>query len=144
MSYYSTDFSECTIKGDPEYKTFDKLKHHFEGEQSYVLVQTRNLPNNVPDVYIEGIITRNADDEVGDSQQQRGSSSEEDYSLTVKDEEEDDDSEEHEEHHRLQLKIRVYNHTVEFRKNWRLVVSIKSIFNKHITFLLALFLQEQY
>lgn len=121
----STDFSECTIKGDPEYKTFDKLKHHFEGEQSYVLVQTRHLPNNVPDVYIEGIITRNADDEVGDSQQHHDSSSEEHYSLTVRDEDEDDDSEENKEQNNLQLKIRVYNHTVEFKKNQRLIVSIK-------------------
>uniref|UniRef100_A0A3Q1IHI7 Zonadhesin n=1 Tax=Anabas testudineus TaxID=64144 RepID=A0A3Q1IHI7_ANATE len=117
-----TAFSECTIKGDPEYKTFDKLKHDFDGEQSYVLVRTSNLPNNVPDVYVEGIITRNVDDEVDNSQQHRDSSSEEDYALTVRDEEEDDDSEEHEQHHRLQLKIRVYNHTVEFKRHRRLIV----------------------
>ncbi|XP_070774889.1 uncharacterized protein [Enoplosus armatus] len=133
--YYcqSTGFSECTINGDPEYRTFDKMKHDFEGEHSYVLVRTNNLPNNLPDVYIEGINTRTVHDD-DDSQHHGDSSSEEDHSRRVRDEDDDeddeddddkhdDDSEEHEEHHRLQaLKIRVYNHTVEFKKNRRLVV----------------------
>lgn len=88
-------------------------------------MQTRNLPNHVPHVYIEGTVTSSAGDEVGDGQHRHDSSSEEDYSPTVRDGEEDDDSEEDEEHNTLQLKIRVYNHTVEFRTNRRLVVSIK-------------------
>ncbi|XP_035526323.1 uncharacterized protein LOC118334508 [Morone saxatilis] len=120
----SAGFNECTIKR--EYRTFDKMKHDFEGEHSYVLVQTKNLPSILPDVYIEGINTRTDDDD---------SSSEEDHSHRVRDEDEDydedyddklrrhDHSEEHKEHHRLQeLKIRVYNHTVEFKKKRRLVV----------------------
>ncbi|XP_040911979.1 zonadhesin isoform X2 [Toxotes jaculatrix] len=127
--YYckSTGFSECTIKEDPQYKTFDKMKHDFEGEHSYVLVRTNNLPSNLPDVYIEASNTRTVEDE-DDSQQHGDSSSEENNSRSIKDEDDsdeddDDDSEEHEEHHRLQkLKIRVYNHTVEFKKNRRLVV----------------------
>lgn len=107
------------------------------------------MPSNLPDVYIEGINTQTVHDD-DDSQQHGDSSSEEDHSRRVRDEDEDDDddedyndeddedvddkhdhdSEEHKEHHRLQeLKIRVYNHTVKFKKNRRLVVSIKGIFN---------------
>ncbi|XP_056247120.1 zonadhesin-like [Seriola aureovittata] len=114
--YYcqSTGFNECTIKGDPEYRTFDKMKHDFDGEHSYVLVQTKNLPNNLPDVYIEVINRRTVDDD--DDSQHHGDDDEDDS-------DEDDDSKENEEHHRLQeLKIRVYNHTVEFKKNLRLLV----------------------
>ncbi|KAM8728269.1 uncharacterized protein AB9X84_001627 [Acanthopagrus schlegelii] len=127
--YYcqSTGFDECTIRSDSEYRTFDRKKYDFEGEHSYVLVQTKNLPNYLPDVYIEGINTRVEDN---DSHQHGDSSSEENHSHRVRDEDEDDsdeddddDSEEHEDHHRLQgLKIRVYSHTVEFKKKRRLVV----------------------
>ncbi|XP_070700975.1 mucin-2 [Pempheris klunzingeri] len=149
--YYcqSTDFSECTIKGDPEYRTFDRMKHDFEGEHSYVLVRTKNLPNNLPDVYIEGINTHTAHDDDDshhhdddDSHHHDDSSSEEDHGHRVRDEDEEDeddhdhdedddddgdkhdeDSERHKDHHRLQeLKIRVYNHTVEFKRNRRLLV----------------------
>ncbi len=148
-------FGECTIRGDLEYRTFDKMKYYFEGEHSYVLVRTNNLPSNLPDVYIEGNNTCTVHDD-DDSQHHGDSSSEEDHSRRVRDEDDDDDeeddsdeddedddddddddddkhdhdSEEHKEHHRLEeLKIRVYNHTVEFKKNLRLVVSIKGIFN---------------
>ncbi|XP_018532272.1 zonadhesin isoform X2 [Lates calcarifer] len=138
--YYcqSTGFSECTIKEDPEYRSFDKMKHDFEGEHSYVLVRTNNLPNNLPDVYIEGINTNKVDD---DNSQHHGDSSSEENRRRVKgeddndeedddddddgddDHKDDDDSEEHGEHHRLKaLKIRVYNHTVEFKKKRRLIV----------------------
>lgn len=117
------------------------MKHDFEGEHSYVLVRTNNLPNNIPHVYIEGINKRNAGDG-GDDHDQSDSSSEEDNSRRVRDDddedneddddydddEHDDDSEEHERHHRLQeLKIRVYNHTVELKRNRRLIVCIKSM-----------------
>ncbi|XP_034468930.1 zonadhesin-like isoform X3 [Hippoglossus hippoglossus] len=144
--YYcrSTGFSECTINGDPEYRTFDKMKYDFEGEHSYVLVRTKNLPNDIPGVYIVGINTRREDDG-DDSEHHDDSSSEENHSHRVRDEEEEDDggdednadndssdskyhddSEEDKEHHRLQeLKIIVYNHTVELRKNRELVVDGK-------------------
>ncbi|XP_068594204.1 uncharacterized protein wu:fb63a08 isoform X2 [Cebidichthys violaceus] len=138
-NYYcqSTGFGECTIRGDPEYRTFDKMKHEFDGEHSYVLVQTNNLPNYLPHVYIEGINTVHDDN---DSQHHGDSSSEEDHSRSVRDEDDeddddedddeddddskhDDDSDEDKEHHKLQeLKIRVYDHTVVFMKNRRLVV----------------------
>lgn len=131
--YYcqSTGFNECTIKKDHEYRTFDKMKYDFEGEHSYVLVQTRNLPNNLPDLYIVGINAHTVHDD-DDSPHHGDSSSEEDDRDEDDDHDEDyedddekheDDSEEHEEHQGLQeLKIRVYNHTVEFKKKQRLVV----------------------
>ncbi|XP_049889150.1 zonadhesin-like isoform X12 [Epinephelus moara] len=156
--YYcqSTGFGECIITRDPEYRTFDKMKHDFEGEHSYVLVRTNNLPNNLLHVYIEGINTAHDDD---DSHHHDDSSSEEDHSRRVRDEDEDDDddddddkqdddSDENEEHHRLQeLKIRVYDHTVEFKKHRRLMVSIRGIFNTTLPpshFPLAPFQQTHY
>ena len=119
------------------------MKYDFEGEHSYVLVRTKNLPNDIPGVYIVGINTHRVDDG-DDSEHHDDSSSEENHSRRVRDEEEEDDggdeedpdndssdskyddSEEDKEHHRLQeLKIIVYNHTVELRKNRELVVSTK-------------------
>nr|XP_033961350.1 zonadhesin-like isoform X1 [Pseudochaenichthys georgianus] len=140
-NYYcqSTGFSECTIREDPEYTSFDKMKHKFKGDHSYVLVRTNNLPNNLPHVYIEGITVKDKDD----SHQHDDSSSEEDHSRRVRDDDDDDEeddhdndhdnddddskhdrsSEERKENYSLQeLKIRVYNHTVVLKKNLRLVV----------------------
>ncbi|KAM8849735.1 uncharacterized protein AB9W97_021314 isoform 2-T2 [Spinachia spinachia] len=131
-NYYcqSTGFGQCTIRGDPEYRTFDKMKHDFEGKHSYVLVSTNNVPYYLPHVYIEG--TNTVHDEE-DSRHHGDGSSEEDNSRSLRDEDDDDeddddskhddDSEEHMEHHRLQeLTIRVYDHTVVFKKNRRLIV----------------------
>ncbi|XP_041804903.1 zonadhesin [Chelmon rostratus] len=103
---HSTGFNECSITRDGDYRTFDKMKYDFEGEHSYVLVQTKNMPNNLPDVYIEGINTHTVHDD-DDSQHHADSSTEEDHSHRVRLEE---------------IKIRVYNHTVEFKKKRRLVV----------------------
>lgn len=97
-----------------------------------MLVQTRNLPNNLPEVYIECVNGHSDDD---DSDHHDGSSSEEDDSRSSSrddddDDESDDDSndDDHEKptsHHRAQeLKIRVYNHTVQFKNKRRVVVSI--------------------
>jgi len=129
--YYcqSTDFSECTINGDPEYRSFDNLKYEFEGKHSYVLVQTTGLPKNLQEVYVEGINAggdRSDEDSHGSSSEEHGSrrdrDSDEDDSRESNSKE-DDSSEEDDDHHRLaELKIRVYNHTVEFKKNRRLVV----------------------
>ncbi|XP_065810092.1 mucin-2-like isoform X2 [Labrus bergylta] len=142
--YYcqSTGFSECSIKGDPEYRTFDRFKHDFEGRHSYVLIQTKNLPNNLQEVYIEGINRRTEDED--DSHHHDDSSSEEDNSHRIRDEDEDEDddddddddkdeddshndeSEEDDEQNGLrELKIRVYNHTVEFKKKRKLTMDGK-------------------
>lgn len=100
-----------------------------------MLVQTRNLPNNLQEVYIECNNGRSGHDD-SDSDHHEDSSSEEDHSHRVSYEEEDDDDDKdssdhsHKKHgshnHRAQeLKIRVYNHTVEFKNRRRLVVSIR-------------------
>ncbi|KAL7842094.1 hypothetical protein SRHO_G00237830 [Serrasalmus rhombeus] len=104
-------FSKCSIDDDPEYRTFDNFKHKFKGKYSYVLVQTSNLPNNVPEVYIEGI---NQKGHNHDSSEEDDDSSEED----------DDSSEEDDGDGRLRaLRIRVYNHTVEFREGRKVMVN---------------------
>lgn len=102
-----------------------------------MLVQTRNLPNNLPEVYIECVNGHSDDD---DSDHHDESSSEEDDSRSDSRDDDDDDDEsdddsnddDHEKptsHHRAQeLKIRVYNHTVQFKNKRRVVVSIKGYF----------------
>lgn len=122
--YYcqSTGFDECTISEDPEYRTFDKMKHDFEGEHSYVLVRTNNLPNNIPPVYIEGINSVHDDS----SSEEDRRDSEEDDDDEDDDSEHDDDSDEDKKHYHLKmLKIRVYNHTLLFKKNRKLLVDGK-------------------
>lgn len=117
--YYceKTGFSDCTINGDPEYRSFDNRHYDFEGEHSYVLVQTINLPNNLQNVYIEAINGYEEDDD---------DSSEERDSRQVRDDDDDDDSnedsEEDKEYALKALKIRVYNHTIMFKPHRRLVV----------------------
>uniref|UniRef100_A0A8C6U286 Zonadhesin-like n=1 Tax=Neogobius melanostomus TaxID=47308 RepID=A0A8C6U286_9GOBI len=107
--YYceKTDFSDCTINTDPEYRTFDKKKHEFEGEHSYVLVQTKSLPNNLQHIYIEGI-NGHDEDEDDDSSEERDSRQARDDD----DDDSDENSEEDKEGALRALKIRVYNHTV--------------------------------
>lgn len=104
-----------------------------------MLVQTRNLPNNLPEVYIECVNGHNDDDD-DDSDHHDGSSSEEDDSRSNSRDDDDDDDESDDDsndddhdkstsHHRAQkLKIRVYNHTVQFKNKRRVVVSTKDIF----------------
>lgn len=113
------------------------MRYDYEGEHAYVLVLTRNLPINLPEVYIELIDGRSEHDD-SDSDHHGDSSSEEDHSHRVSDEDEDDSSDhsrrKHGSHnHRAQeLKIRVYNHTVELKNRRRLVVSIKDFFLSNI------------
>lgn len=90
-----------------------------------MLVQTRNLPHNLPEVYIEGINTITKDDRDDDEDDNDNDDDDDDG-----DDDDDDDSEDNEEHYRLQeLKIRVYNHTVEFKRKRRLAVSVENISN---------------
>uniref|UniRef100_A0A096M1D9 Zonadhesin-like n=1 Tax=Poecilia formosa TaxID=48698 RepID=A0A096M1D9_POEFO len=113
--YYckSTDFGECTVQGNPQYQTFDKLKHGFSGTNLYVLVRTKNLPKNLPEIYIEG--TNACTDD----------SSEEMARSEISG---DDDEEEEEHKRRLQeLKIKVYNHTVELKHKRKVFVDGKRI-----------------
>ncbi|XP_014865087.1 PREDICTED: zonadhesin-like isoform X4 [Poecilia mexicana] len=114
--YYckSTDFGECTVQGNPQYQTFDKLKHGFSGTNLYVLVRTKNLPKNLPEIYIEG--TNACTDD----------SSEEMERSEISGEEDDEEEEEHK--RRLQeLKIKVYNHTVELKHKRKVFVDGKRI-----------------
>jgi len=139
--YYcqSTDFSECTINGDPEYRSFDNMKYAFEGKHSYVLVQTASLPKNLQEVYVEAVNTGSDHGDDSHSHESSESSEEHDSRMSVRggtkddargrdsdsDSKEDDSSEENEDdRHRLrELKIRVYNHTVEFKKDRKLFVN---------------------
>lgn len=112
-----------------------------------MLVQTRNLPNNLPEVYIECVNGHSIHDD-DDSDHHDGSSSEEDHSRSSSRDEDDDndddesdddsDDDDHEKptsHHTAQeLKIRVYNHTVQFKNKQRVVVSIKDFFFLQYTF----------
>ncbi|XP_030219481.1 zonadhesin isoform X5 [Gadus morhua] len=126
----STDFKECTIKGDPEYRTFDDRKHKFRGDHSYVLAQTTSQSRTLPGFYVEGINTHDEgdgdhseDSDERSSEEHHHSNRERDEDSDEDDEDYDDDSEENNRRHRLrEMKIRVYNHTVEFKRNGVLVV----------------------
>ncbi|XP_029687003.1 zonadhesin-like [Takifugu rubripes] len=116
-----TGFGDCTMTRDSKYSTFDELKYGFEGEHSYVLVRSKNLPQNFQDVYVEGIYAQIHD---GDD----SSEEERDRRDSDEDDDEEEDSNEQDGRHRLrELKIRVYNHTVEFKKNRGLVVDGRNI-----------------
>lgn len=82
-----------------------------------MLVRSKNLPQNFQDVYVEGINAQIHDSSESSEEERDGRDSEEN-------EDEEEDSNEQDGRHRLrELKIRVYNHTVEFKKNRGLVVS---------------------
>ncbi|XP_041419720.1 IgGFc-binding protein-like [Xenopus laevis] len=50
-----TGYAKCHITGDPHHKTFDRLTHHFQGKESYVLTQTSSvLPDLLQPFSIEG------------------------------------------------------------------------------------------
>ncbi|XP_030629325.1 zonadhesin, partial [Chanos chanos] len=122
FSCVSTDFSECSVDDDSEYRTFDDMKHEFEGEHSYVLVQTTRLPQNLPDVYVVGI-NKVVSDQDSDKDHDDDDDDDNSSSRSDEDSDEDDDSEEHGSRGRLrEMKIRVYNHTVVFKKNRKVVV----------------------
>ncbi len=41
------EFDDCSIAGDPHYRTFDKYNHHYQGAHTYVLTQSTNLPSSL-------------------------------------------------------------------------------------------------
>lgn len=82
-----------------------------------MLVKSKNLPHYLQDVYVEGINMQI--DDGSDSSEEEGS-----RRGSEENDDDEEDSDEQDGHHRLRkLKIRVYNHTVEFKKNRRVVVS---------------------
>ncbi|XP_072266261.1 IgGFc-binding protein-like [Pyxicephalus adspersus] len=50
-----TSYSKCTIGGDPHYRTFDDLNHHFQGKNTYMLTRTSpSTPDYMEPFAIEG------------------------------------------------------------------------------------------
>uniref|UniRef100_A0A673Y3K0 Zonadhesin, like n=1 Tax=Salmo trutta TaxID=8032 RepID=A0A673Y3K0_SALTR len=47
-------FDRCNIHGDPHYRTFDGLTHHFQGPYTYTLTQGHDLPNSLVDLKVRG------------------------------------------------------------------------------------------
>lgn len=86
-----------------------------------MLLKSKNLPQNFQDVYVEGVNAHMHDDGDSSEEDRRGRDSKE------KDDEDEDSNEQDGRHGLHELKIRVYNHTVEFKKNQRLVVSTATI-----------------
>lgn len=101
------------------------MQHAFKGEHSYVLVRTSKLPDNYPDVYVE-INTRPTPYDRGedyDSDDSEEASEASEASEDSEDSDESQDSRVGEKNYGFELKIRVYNQTVEFKRDHRLVVS---------------------
>ncbi|XP_030071544.1 IgGFc-binding protein [Microcaecilia unicolor] len=50
-----TGFAKCSITGDPHYLSFDGLVHHFQGKDTYIVVQTSSsISDSLPQFRIEG------------------------------------------------------------------------------------------
>nr|XP_015216579.1 PREDICTED: zonadhesin-like [Lepisosteus oculatus] len=113
-----TDFSECSVSGDPEYKTFDNMEHQFEGRHSYILVQTVHIPKDLPEIYIEGINGLVKDDDDEDDKDDEDDDDDDDDNS----DDEDDDDDEKGLTTLKEIKIRVYNHTVKFKHKRKLVL----------------------
>ncbi|KAK2913695.1 hypothetical protein Q8A67_002094 [Cirrhinus molitorella] len=47
-------FDDCSIAGDPHYRTFDNYNHHYQGAHTYVLTQSNNLPSSLTPFIVRG------------------------------------------------------------------------------------------
>lgn len=47
-------FDDCTISGDPHYRTFDKFNHHYQGPHTYVLTRAHNPPSSLTPFTVRG------------------------------------------------------------------------------------------
>nr|XP_023969614.2 zonadhesin-like [Chrysemys picta bellii] len=50
-----TEFHQCTVSGDPHYRTFDRYVYHFQGRATYTLTTTLpTLPGALPPLSVSG------------------------------------------------------------------------------------------
>lgn len=47
-------FDKCIISGDPHYRTFDKLNHHYQGPYTYILTKDYDLPSFLMPLTVKG------------------------------------------------------------------------------------------
>ncbi|XP_034146574.1 zonadhesin, like isoform X2 [Esox lucius] len=48
------EFDKCIIQGDPHYRTFDGMSHHYQGPFTYVLTQSHSLPSTQASLQVRG------------------------------------------------------------------------------------------
>lgn len=52
---FFSESEQCTIYGDPTYRTFDGLSYRFQGRMTYFLIKTLDaLPDGVEPLVVEG------------------------------------------------------------------------------------------
>lgn len=52
---FSAESEQCSVLGDPHYRTFDGLRYRFQGHTTYTLIETVDaLPSGVARLVVEG------------------------------------------------------------------------------------------